>query len=457
MRSAAIPWFDRRYLRMPEKILDALTVRHLRLTEGKKEEFVGDGANLFLRLRPQSRDWLFVWKADGKKHKLMLGSATDLSLAEAREKAREARTHIADGRHPRVERERRRAEQFALDQTNGALPQTVNELFEVWFAKEIESKYADAGSEVRRRYEKDVAPFIGKRVPSRVAEPDIVAVMDAVAGRGAKRMAGLLLADLRQMFKFAARRGIATVNPTDELDKGEWSGESVERKRNLSEKEILLLRKRLPDAKLIPETECAIWILLGTLCRIGELSQSRWDQVVGDELMLPIELTKTKEPHTVVLSPFVRKQLKRLKSQNPRSEWLFPAKHNGGAIDKKSITKQITHRQRGKAVKGRSPAVTSLRLPGGPWHIHDLRRTGATLMQDIGVLPVVIEAVLNHTEPNRMKRIYQRHKYKKEMRDAWLRLGAYLDKLMRRRLPPGEAPIGASAISAARRPPHEPS
>jgi integrase len=420
---------------MPEKILEALTVRRLRLTEGKNEQMHGDGANLFLRLRPQSRDWLFVWKANGKKHKLMLGSANDLSLAEAREKAREARTHIADGRHPRVEREKRRAEQFALDQANGALPQSVNELFEAWFAKEIENKYEDNGHEVRRRYMKDVAPLIGKRTPSMVAESDIVAVMDAVASRGSKRMAGLLLADLRQMFKYAVRRKIATANPTDELAKKDWSGESVERKRKLSEKEILLLRKQLPDAKLIPESECAIWILLGTLCRIGELSQSRWDQVVGDELMLPMELTKTKEPHTVVLSPFVRKQLKRLKSLNPESEWLFPAKHNGGAVDKKSITKQITHRQRGKLVKGRSPAVTSLKLPGGHWHIHDLRRTGATLMQNCGVPPHVIEAVLNHTEPNRMKRIYQQHKYEKEMRDAWLLLGAYLDKLMKKKLP----------------------
>ena len=81
------------------------------------------------------------------------------------------------------------------------------------------------------------------------------------------------------------------------------------------------------------------------------------------------------------------------------------------------------------------PQWTSLKLPGGHWHIHDLRRTGATLMQNCGVPPHVIEAVLNHTEPNRMKRIYQQHKYEKEMRDAWLLLGAYLDKLMKKKLP----------------------
>lgn len=422
---------------MPEKILTDLAVRRLRLPEGRREQLLGDGANLFLRLRPQSRDWLFVWKDQGKKHKLMLGSASDLSLAEARDKAREARTHLADGKHPRVERQKRRVEQIALDQAQGAQPQTVDALFETWFQKEVEKQYADGGKEVRRRYEKDVAPLIGQRPPYSVVEADIVKVLDVVAARGANRVAGQMLADLRQMFKFAARRRLAQFNPTDDLSKKEWNGESVERDRVLSELEILLLRDQVPKAKLIPETECAIWIMLGTGCRVGELSQSRWEWIVGDELMLPKEITKTKEPHTVVLSPFVRRHLKRLRAANPKSEWLFPAKHNGGAVDEKSITKQITDRQRGKPIKGRSPAVTSLRLPGGKWNSHDLRRTAATLMQtkEVGAPPHVIEAVLNHAEPNRMKRIYQHHKYRDEMRDAWLRLGAHLDKLMRKKLP----------------------
>ncbi len=56
-------------------------------------------------------------------------------------------------------------------------------------------------------------------------------------------------------------------------------------------------------------------------------------------------------------------------------------------------------------------------------------------MQQLGVLPPVIEAVLNHVEPNRMKRIYQHHKYRDEMRGAWLRLGAHLEKLMRKKSP----------------------
>ena len=71
------------------------------------------------------------------------------------------------------------------------------------------------------------------------------------------------------------------------------------------------------------------------------------------------------------------------------------------------------------------PIVTRLRQHASG----SIRRTAATLMQELGVMPFVIEAVLNHAEPNRMKRIYQKHKYRAEMRDAWLRLGAYLESL----------------------------
>ena len=421
---------------MPEKRLSDLTVRRAKLSAGKKEQLLGDGANLFLRLRPESRDWLFVWKVDGRKHKVMVGSAFDVSLADARERAREARALIADGKHPRVERERRRVEQHALDREQATQPKTVTALFEAWFKQEMQPHYKDDGAEVRRRFEKDVTPVIGTLNPHAVEPAHVTKILDAVVKRGANRIAGHLLADMRQMFKFAVRRKLAAADPTDEMRKANWSGDSTERDRVLSENEILWLRDQLPNAKLIPETECAIWIMLGTACRVGELSQSRWDYITDAVLSLPKEVTKTTKPHTIALSPFVQRHLKRLRAANPKSEWLFPAKHNSGAIDPKSITKQITHRQRGKLIKGRSPAVTSLQLPGGLWYSHDLRRTASTLLQELETLPHVIEAMLNHEEPHRMKRIYQRHKYRAEMRVAWMQLGKHLDKLMRKKAPP---------------------
>lgn len=55
--------------------------------------------------------------------------------------------------------------------------------------------------------------------------------------------------------------------------------------------------------------------------------------------------------------------------------------------------------------------------------MHDLRRTGATMMTALGVLPEIAERCLNHAEENKMKRICQRHSYETEKREAWKLLG----------------------------------
>ncbi|MNW14020.1 hypothetical protein D3C71_2121310 [compost metagenome] len=50
-------------------------------------------------------------------------------------------------------------------------------------------------------------------------------------------------------------------------------------------------------------------------------------------------------------------------------------------------------------------------------------------MTALGVLPEVAERCLNHTEDNKVKRIYQRHSYTTEMTAAWSLLGEHLDML----------------------------
>lgn len=62
---------------------------------------------------------------------------------------------------------------------------------------------------------------------------------------------------------------------------------------------------------------------------------------------------------------------------------------------------------------------------------HDLRRTGATHMAKLKVLGAVIDRCLNHTDANKMGRIYIREEYTEAMRDAWRLLGERLELLQR--------------------------
>nr|WP_148213271.1 Arm DNA-binding domain-containing protein [Methylocella silvestris] len=60
-----------------------------------------DGGGLCLQIRPTgSNSWLFLLRQDGKRREMGMGAAPDVGLAEAREKAEEARRVFADSRDP---------------------------------------------------------------------------------------------------------------------------------------------------------------------------------------------------------------------------------------------------------------------------------------------------------------------------------------------------------------------
>ena len=95
-----------------------------------------------------------------------------------------------------------------------------------------------------------------------------------------------------------------------------------------------------------------------------------------------------------------------------------------------NITVQITGRQAKTILSNRTKNSQALVLNGGKWTPHDLRRTGATIMGNLKVAPDVIEKCLNHTEENKIKRIYQRQELKAEQAEAWRVLGERLHLLV---------------------------
>ena len=96
------------------------------------------------------------------------------------------------------------------------------------------------------------------------------------------------------------------------------------------------------------------------------------------------------------------------------------------------MTKQIADRQsEGKEIlSGRTKLQDALMLPNGYWTPHDLRRTGASMMVRLGVIPDVADRCMNHTEQSKLKRIYIVYDYSKEMAQSWDLLGDLLNILI---------------------------
>jgi len=398
----------------------------------------GEGVTVMFRWR---------YRFDGKLRDYTCGTWPTKTLKEIRDTHESARQLLAQGKDPnedkrifRLDEKAAQAEAVALAQSRIAQAEsqqariTVNDLFERWAAVEL-IRRKDGGKEIRRMFQKDVLPTLGPLAVEDVRKGHITAVTDALLARGVTRMAKLIFSLIRQMFRYAVDRDIIEHEPTAAIRKARIGGKPTERDRVLSEDEIRALHRQLPSAQLFPTTEAALWLALATGCRIGELLRAEWQHVrlEAREWFIPAENSKNGRPHTIYLSDFALRHFTALHALNGTSKWCFPNRGDSEHVCVKTVTKQLGDRQRGDAtpMSRRSPHTNALALPGGKWTPHDLRRTGATLMTALGVLPEVAEKCLNHTEESRVKRTYQRYSYDTEKREAWRLLGERLELLTR--------------------------
>ncbi|MGJ7506845.1 tyrosine-type recombinase/integrase [Variovorax sp. GT1P44] len=369
-----------------------------------------------------------------------------------------------DAERARAEAEQRRV--AAEKERASLLPFTA--MFEEWLRDGVRRK--DGNDELRRAFNKDVHPAIGSKPVKHITEHDLRALLRAIVERKRNRMAVRVYRDLVQLFGWAEKRQpwralLIEQNPAAllEIEKIVSPTYSLDdtRKRRLSPAELRELRdildsmstdraarenKRVGAHGLTAASRAALWLCLSTMCRIGELLQARWEHVdlQAGVWRIPVENTKqtnsTQEDHIVYLSPFAIRQFKSLQEiRNQDSKWCFPARNSTVGdrhVDVKSVSKQVGDRQtkfkeRTKPLKNRTNDDSLVLSKGttGEWTPHDLRRTGATMMQKAGVNPDVVDRCLNHVLPggSKARPSYLQHDYAPEKRAAWDVLGREIE------------------------------
>ena len=105
----------------------------------------------------------------------------------------------------------------------------------------------DGGQYVREQFERRVFATLGGIAVMDVRKADILAILDAVKAEGKLRTANMLLADLKQMFRFAAEREIIEHSPIELISKRKVGGKDIKRDRVLSNDELAALVKQLSN------------------------------------------------------------------------------------------------------------------------------------------------------------------------------------------------------------------
>jgi integrase len=395
-----------------------------------KVQSIADGGGLMVRIRPLAEggavSFMFSYRISGQQRRITLKAKGLIKARKLRDKYKEL---VKQGKDPILERtlEEARNNQNQLDELE-ALAKinariTVKDLFDNWC--EIDLIDRKDLVEIIRMFNKDVLPDLGELFVEDVRKGHISLLTGKLKKRGVKHLARNLLKLMRQMFRFAVTCDLIEFDPTASLSIAKTTTKPTERDRTLSEVEIKALARQLPNANLLKSTECAVWIALSTMCRIGELSKAKFSEVDLETKTwtIPAANSKNGKAHTIYLSDFALAQFKALKGIASNDTWIFPNRDNTSHVCEKSITRQVGGRQSENILSNRSKDNQALVLTGGKWTPHDLRRTGATVMGELGVAPDVIEKCLNHTEENKVKRIYQRQKLEAEQANAWRVLG----------------------------------
>ena len=370
--------------------LTAAALGGLKLDSGATDRifFDDDVPGFGVRVRASgAQTWIFQYKIGGRTRRLVLGQVSAIKLAKARDIAGELHAKVRLGGDPASEK--REKVQRALD-TFGSLA----ERFIEQYSARARTKY-----EVSRHLQKYAAPLHPAPVDS-ITLRDVADLLGKIDKASGGVTANRVRASLSACFSWAMREGLALSNPVANTNKREERA----RDRVLSDDEL----RRIWNAAGDGAYGTIVRLLILTGQRRSEIAELRWSEVDFERraLNLPAERTKNKRPHVVPLTPTARTLLE----GRPRS---------GDAVF------EFTAWAYSKDLLDKRSGVSD-------WVIHDIRRSVATGMADIGIQPHIIEAVLNHVSGHKggVAGIYNRSSYAAEKAAALVKWDAHVASIV---------------------------
>jgi integrase len=378
--------------------LDAKVVASLgTLPDGKSEEFFWDAAldRFGLRLRRGTgdrvlRSWVIQYRRVGGNRRMTIGDANALPLEQARAAARKALAKVDLGEDPAGDKAERRDKDKLLFRTVAA---------EYLAAKEDDLRantFRGSKAILTGPYFK---PLHNMPI-DRIGRRDVAARFVVIARENGKAAAALARSKLSGMFVWALQQGLCELNPVAGTARPEVA---PARDRVLSDEELAAVWRGC-DAT----TDFSRIIRLLTLlpCRRQEVGGMRWDELDLERGVWTIPAARAKNGRAITL-PLMPMALEIIKAVPQRVECdrLFGERHS---------PKGFTSWFRGKESLDAKTGIDE------SWNIHDLRRSVATRMADLGVAPHVVEQILNHVSGHKsgVAGIYNRSSYEREVKQA---------------------------------------
>ena len=355
------------------------------------------------------------YRLHGRRETLSLGKygPSGLSLARAREVTIDAKRAVSEGRSPALDKQR--------DKRRIKEAKSFGEFGERWLTK---APMADSTRAMRRSiFERELLPIWQNRLLTEITPDDLRAHCGKIVERGAPATAIHVRDILKQIYGFAILHGEKVANPADDVGPASIAT-FVPKDRSLSPTEIRIMLKQLENVATLPTIRLGMRLYLLTMVRKSELQDAVWDEVDFENAVwtIPKERMKRSKAHNVYLSRQMLDIMIALKTCAGNSRYLLPSRYDADAPMSRATFNRVTYSVVERAKKEG--------LPLEPFTVHDLRRTGSTLLNELGFNSDWIEKCLAHEDGRSSRGVYNKAEYELQRRhmmqewsdivDAWV-------------------------------------
>jgi integrase len=223
---------------------------------------------------------------------------------------------------------------------------------------------------------------------------------------------------VKLVYAFAILHGEKVDNPADEVGPASIAT-FVPKDRSLSPSEIRIMLRQIEHIPTLPTIRLGMKLFLLTMVRKSELQDATWDEVDFENAVwsIPKERMKRSKSHNVYLAQQTIDILIALKTCAGNSRYVLPSRYDADTPMSRATFNRIT-----AAVVERAKKEG---LPLEPFTVHDLRRTGSTLLNELGFNSDWIEKCLAHEDGRSSRGIYNKAEYehqRRHMMQEWVNL-----------------------------------
>lgn len=361
----------------------------------EKEALIADGDGLSIRVSKSGViSWVFTYRLGGREAKLerlKLGNYPDMSLKMAREKREQCRAWLADSKNPK--------HQLNLTTAVSLKPVTVKDALQYWINEYAEDNRANVERH-KAQLEKHIYPYIGAIPLSQCETRYWLECFDRTK-KNAPVAAGYVFQMCKQALKFCRVRRYAISNALDDLTIPDVGSKQEKGDRDHTDDEIGQIWQASQQLKFKPYYAAMLRLLVVFGCRSQEARLSTWAEWDLKKWIWTVPKehskggTKILRPVPVAMRPFIEA----LYCENKDSGLLLGEMKESSAVSAwgRLVWKRLGHVE--------------------PWSLHDIRRTFATKLNDLGVAPHVVEQLLGHIMPGVMA-VYNLSQYMPEKLEA---------------------------------------